>query len=173
MPNQTQTQTNENEIPILEIHRGIKIYVKYRGRLLEPKNVEWEEIESVLDDIINRYDEKYAYVPPLKYRLIEWRKLVISDGSIEIYDGTYSTVIARDMVLYLIARSKVDDETAYAIVMRLDQEDKSFIDYLIASKMYEIEEDDVKQLYKIMEGIVKYRYPGFIIRSRTRKTEQY
>jgi len=171
MPNQTQTQTNENKNPILEIHRGIKIYVKYRGRLLEPKNVEWEEIESVLNDIIYRYDEKHPYIPPLRHRLIESGKLVI-DGGIEIYEGTYSTVIARDMILYLIARSKVDDETAYAIVMRLEDEDKSFIDYLIASKMYEIEEDDVKQLYKIMEGIVKYRYPGFILRSRTRKTEE-
>jgi hypothetical protein len=170
MPN--QTQTNENKYPILEIHRGIRIYVKYRGRLLTLKNVEWSEIESVLDDIIYRYDEKHPHIPPLKYRLIVSGKLII-DGGIEIYEGTYSSVIAIDMILYLIARSKVDDETAYTIVMRLVDEDKSFIDNLIAFKTYEIGEDDVKQLYKIMEGIIKYRYPGLILRSRTRKTEEY
>jgi hypothetical protein len=169
---QTQTQTPNSEIPILEIYRGIKIYVKYRGRLLKMENIEWTEIEDALDDIINRYDEKYAYSPTLRYRLIESGKLVIEEGRIEIYDGTYSGTIARDMVLYLIARFKHDDETAYEIVRRLDLESKSFIDYLIESKIYEIEENDVKQLNKIMEGIVKYRYPGFIIRSRTRKTEE-
>jgi CRISPR/Cas system-associated exonuclease Cas4 (RecB family) len=166
-----QTQTPNNETPILEIHRGIKIYVKYSGRLLALENVEWTEIKTVLDDIINRYDDVHAY-STLRHRLIETGKLVVEDGSVEIYDGTYSGVIAIDMLLYLIARSRYDSETAYAIVMRLEDEDKSFISYLIKSKMYEIDENDVKQLNKIMEGIVKYRYPGFIIRSRTRKTEE-
>ena len=146
--------------PLVGVYRlNNKIYVKYKDVRFYLKNVEWDEISESLKNIINRYDDGIGYVS-LRNELTAFGKIVIDEYEIAIYEVPYQGIV-KDFILYLIARVAEDDEDAYFITMKLDDKAKEFIIYLLEKQNYEVKEDQLKRIYRVMETTFRVLNPGY------------
>jgi len=146
--------------PLVGVYRlNNKIYVKYKDVRFYLKNVEWDEISESLKNIINRYDSGIRYVS-LRNELTAFGKIVIDEYEIAIYEVPYQGIV-KDFILYLIARVAEDDEDAYFITMKLDDKAKEFIIYLLEKQNYEVKEDQLKRIYRVMETTFRVLNPGY------------
>jgi len=155
--------------PVLVVSKLFeKIYVNYKGRVFYLRNVEWEEIGEALKDIVKSYDSGYRFIS-LWTELVESRKIVVGGDEIKIYELPYKSII-KDFVVYLIGRAGEGNEGAYFMARNLDDEAKDFIIWLVERQRYEINEEQLKRIYRVMETTFRILNPNYS-KPRRRKEE--